>query len=182
MKLPTGIISPRWWTNTPTYPGLSTTITTSSPRSATATNAWLAWEYYSEDKGEGYAVFFRRRRDRGDATIKLKGLDPDKMYHLWFEDRGDYRYLSGLSLMRDGLQVSLPASETSDILHILDASQNSYTARALETAMTQVAHNGPAPRRDRDRTRGGGCARVHAAHGSAPEHDDERPAARSGRG
>lgn len=64
------------------------------------------------------------------------------MYHLWFEDRGDYRYLSGLSLMRDGLQVSLPASETSDILHILDASQNSYTARALETAMTQVAHNG----------------------------------------
>lgn len=105
-------------------------------------NAWLAWEYYSEDKGEGYAVFFRRAATEATQTIKLKGLDPDKMYHLWFEDRGDYRYLSGLSLMRDGLQVSLPASETSDILHILDASQNSYTARALETAMTQVAHNG----------------------------------------
>lgn len=101
---------------------------------------WIAWEYYDDGTDSGYAQFFRR--DTGDAkqVMKLKGLDPEKDYHIWFEDRNAYRKLSGKVLMEEGIEVTLPTQKSSDIMYIKTA-DGEYVQRDLKLEITEYSES-----------------------------------------
>ncbi len=104
----------------------------------TRTNTdWMAWELFDETRQEGYAMFFRHSDATSSRKIALKGLDENRTYHVWFEDRGQHRILTGAELMA-GIDVLLPAGDTSDILYIM---QN-YEERGLIPNVTRTALDG----------------------------------------
>ena len=102
---------------------------------------WAAWEYYDTDTGEGYVLAFRRSAADSSRTYKLKGLDSNTYYKIWFEDANRPAIRTGKDLMENGVVFALPASNTSDILHIMKA-DSAPKDRSLTTAITQVSHNG----------------------------------------
>ena len=97
---------------------------------------WAAWEYFDYENQSGYAEMFRREEGPETQTIKLKGLDPDNEYHVWFEDMNAYRKVSGKELMDNGITVTLPTTRSSDIMYIKSADQD-YEQRALEVKVTE---------------------------------------------
>ncbi len=101
-------------------------------------SAWMGWEHYDESVGEGYAIFFRHATADATKTVKLKGLMEDRYYHIWFEDAGRHQYVLGKTLMEQGVEVTLPSGETSDILHI----SQTYVERGLTAKITRVHFDG----------------------------------------
>lgn len=102
---------------------------------------WAAWEYYDTESYEGYVLAFRRSAADARRTYKLKGLDSNTYYKVWFEDANRPAIRTGKDLMENGVVFALPASNTSDILHI-KKSDNAPADRSLTTAITQVSYNG----------------------------------------
>lgn len=102
---------------------------------------WAAWEYYCPDQGRGYAMVYRRNRAATSQKILLKGLETNATYKIWFEDANKPAYYTGQELMLDGLEVSLPADNTSDIIHIAKKELN-IADRRLTAKMTQISENG----------------------------------------
>ncbi len=79
---------------------------------STKNDVWLAWQFNSPEKGEGFIQAFRRP-DASNETVNLKlsGLDPQARYRLSGVE-GDAlssTELSGQQLMTDGLPVFLHA-------------------------------------------------------------------------
>lgn len=99
---------------------------------------WIAWEFFDESTESGYALAFRHKNAPASKNIKLRGLDPEKQYHVWFEDRGEHITASGRSLMEEGITVTLPAAETSDIIYI----STEYEDRKLDAKITRTSMDG----------------------------------------
>lgn len=106
---------------------------------ARAASAWTGWEFFDEKAESGYAIVFRNSNAVATKTVHLKGLDEDTVYNLRFEDRGMELQATGSSLMDEGITVTLPAGETSDIIYISAAP---FEARALEARVTRTAQDG----------------------------------------
>ena len=104
-------------------------------------NDWAAWEYYDIEKGEGYAIAFRRENATGTRTYYLRGLEKDAEYKIWFEDQNKPVVRTGLDLMKNGVEFNLPSIESSDILHIQKA-DTADADRALIADITEVSVNG----------------------------------------
>ena len=104
-------------------------------------NDWAAWEYYDIEKGEGYAIAFRRENATGTRTYYLRGLEKDAEYKIWFEDQNKPVVRTGLDLMKNGVEFNLPSIESSDILHIQKA-DTADADRALIADITEVSING----------------------------------------
>ena len=102
---------------------------------------WAAWEYYDVDMGEGYAIAYRRSDGAKANTYRLKGLEKDTEYKIWFEDANTPVIRTGLDLMQNGVEFKLPCIESSDILHIQKAA-NADADRALLASITEVSING----------------------------------------
>ncbi len=88
---------------------------------------WCAYEYYSEEKASGYALVFRRARCDESSVIKFKGLDPDKNYVLTFEDAGTSMVKSGKELLYNGITVTIPAAESSELIWFEEGSKATVT-------------------------------------------------------
>ena len=102
---------------------------------------WAAWEYYDIEKGEGYAIAFRRANAEGTKTYYLRGLEKDAEYKIWFEDQNKPVIRTGLDLMKNGVEFNLPSIESSDILHIQKA-DTADADRDLIADITEVSVNG----------------------------------------
>ena len=102
---------------------------------------WAAWEYYDSELGEGFALAFRRDNAEAIRTYRIKGLDSDAEYKIWFEDANKPTIRTGRDLMENGVIFALPATNTSDILHIRKVDK-AGADRNLITSITQVSYNG----------------------------------------
>ena len=52
-------------------------------------DAWIAWQFYRDDLGEGLVQAFRRPQAKSESVIvQLSGLDPDKQYEIEDFDGG----------------------------------------------------------------------------------------------
>ncbi len=101
-------------------------------------SAPMGWMFLDHAQENGYALFFRR--ENGEATVRyrLKGLKEDTTYHVWFEDRGAHATYTGYELMYDGIEVTIPAVKSSDIMYI----STSYTETALKANITYTSVDG----------------------------------------
>ncbi len=104
-------------------------------RDSTAQMGWMFLDHAQEN---GYGLFFRR--EKGEATTRyfLRGLKEDTTYHIWFEDRGAHATYTGYELMYNGIDVTIPASRSSDIMYI----STTYTEKEVETNINYVSVDG----------------------------------------
>ena len=104
---------------------------------STSGKDWMGYQFFNETRGEGFALIERRSDAAATRTVALKGLEPDRKYHVWFEDRGQHAIYTGQELM-NGIQVTLPTGESSDILWI----SQTYRERGLTASVTRTALSG----------------------------------------
>jgi hypothetical protein len=86
--------------------------------SAPADNRIDALQSYNPDKDEALAVVTRANAAGDSYLFKPRGLVSTQRYRVWFDGDSRSYLLTGSQLMRDGVSVSLPASYTSDVVHI----------------------------------------------------------------
>jgi hypothetical protein len=82
---------------------------------------WDGIEYYSMARRRGVLYAFRGTvADEPAHRFRLQGLDPERRYRLAFEDRGAAAgvVLSGRTLMKEGLPVTLPEPLSSELVFI----------------------------------------------------------------
>lgn len=104
---------------------------------STSSSDWMGYQFFDETLGEGFALIERRSDAAATQTVALKGLEYDRKYHVWFEDRGQHAIYTGEELM-NGIEVTLPTGESSDILWI----SQTYTERGLTASVTRTALSG----------------------------------------
>lgn len=70
---------------------------------------WNGWEFYDPETASGYASVFCHEATSGlTETVKLKGLDPEKTYHITDFDGLIEVTATGTQLMEQGITVTLP--------------------------------------------------------------------------
>ena len=84
---------------------------------------WDGLEYFDPESDNGIAgmvmLWKPGTREGNQKTIKLRGLDPDVLYTLSFEDRKEQNTsLTGAQLMNDGLTVTIDGDYGSEIIWI----------------------------------------------------------------
>jgi alpha-galactosidase len=80
-----------------------------TPYTIERTNAWIAWQFDSPEKGEGMVQAFRRPESPAESSVyKLRGLDPDSNYVVTNLDVAAVTEMSGRKLMEQGLSVNIP--------------------------------------------------------------------------
>ena len=104
-------------------------------------DSWSAWQYFDQDLGEGYLIAFRRENASATRTYYLKGLDKTTEYKIWFEDANKPVVRTGLDLMKNGVEFTVPVQMGSDILHIQKADEADEN-RALTSIISEVSSNG----------------------------------------
>ncbi len=78
---------------------------------------WDGMQYLSGDGNKGVLFAFRGTTQEKSHTFRLKRLDGNRRYDLTFEDRtGKGATLKGEDLMRDGVTLNLPDSNSSELL------------------------------------------------------------------
>lgn len=102
---------------------------------------WSAWQYFDQDLQEGYLIAFRRENASAARTYYLKGLDKDTEYKIWFEDANKPVVRTGIDLMKNGVEFTVPVAMGSDILHIQKASQ-ADADRNLSAIISEASFNG----------------------------------------
>jgi hypothetical protein len=90
--------------------------------------AWDGIEYYDPAVRKGVVFIFKPDASDDTHTIVLKGLDPNLMYHLTFEDGSNApAHLLGAVLMNSGIDVTLRGRNVSELMFIQVAEPNSMT-------------------------------------------------------
>ncbi len=80
---------------------------------------WNGWEFYDPATASGYAsVFCHQATTNTTATVKLKGLDPEKQYRITDFDGLVDVIASGKALMETGISVTVPEKPYAVILLI----------------------------------------------------------------
>ena len=81
-------------------------------------DVWMAFQFDRPAAGSGVVLAYRRPRSRA-ATMRLilHGLDAGRQYRIENFDLSGQELLGGMSLMRQGLEVSLPDAPSSAIVH-----------------------------------------------------------------
>jgi alpha-galactosidase len=85
------------------------------------TDQWDILEYAKKDGSEAVAFFFRGRTKDSVRKTALKGLKPDAEYGVTSFNARALTRASGRTLMQDGIEVSLPEKDTSEILLITES-------------------------------------------------------------
>ena len=81
-----------------------------------AANAWYGYQFNRPDQADGFALVFRRGQAAEETAVKLRGLDPKRVYVLSDVDKPGVTNLSGRALMETGLPVKLPPNGSAIIL------------------------------------------------------------------
>ena len=79
---------------------------------------WDGIEYFSTGAARGVLYAFRGTTDEGSHRYRLQGLDPERSYRVTFHDQGAAATLSGATLMREGITVTLAAPLSSELVFI----------------------------------------------------------------
>ena len=82
---------------------------------------WDGMQYYSPAATRGVLYAFRGAgEDEPTHRFPLRGLDPARLYRLRFHDQGPAadRIISGRTLLEEGLEVTLPESNASELVFI----------------------------------------------------------------
>ncbi len=80
---------------------------------------WNAWEFYDPETASGYAsIFCHEATGTLSETFRLKGLDPEKQYHITDFDGLVDVTMSGKDLMEKGITVTVPEKPYAVILLI----------------------------------------------------------------
>ena len=83
---------------------------------------WNGWEFYDPETASGYAsVFCHEATSKLSTTVCLKGLDPEKQYHITDFDGLVDVTMSGKDLMEKGITVTVPEKPYAVILLIHSA-------------------------------------------------------------
>jgi len=84
---------------------------------------WDGIEYFNSALGQGVVYAFRGSTDEESAhQFVLKGLRADRQYQLHFEDQtSPDRTVSGHELMTSGIKISLPLTDSSELVFIQEA-------------------------------------------------------------
>jgi alpha-galactosidase len=69
---------------------------------------WAGFQYSRPDRPEHLVLLFRLPGGEPMRPILLRGLDPDRVYDVRWQDAGDSQTMTGRSLMTDGLRRELP--------------------------------------------------------------------------
>jgi hypothetical protein len=78
---------------------------------------WDGIEYHSALLRRGVLYAFRGSgTDEPTHRYVLRGLDPRRLYRLSFHDRGSAANMSGETLMRDGVEVTLSSPLSSELV------------------------------------------------------------------
>ena len=86
---------------------------------------WDGMEYFDSKSGEGVLFAFHGSSNNEIRhTFMLQGLDPQKIYQLTFQDHSaPARSVSGDELMNHGVQVSLPVTDSSELVFLNEMSR-----------------------------------------------------------
>ena len=69
---------------------------------------WDGWQFHDSKKDEGFFLAFRPPGSSvSEETIKLRGLDPAKQYHLRADRKTDLPDSVSGKVLRDGLTVRI---------------------------------------------------------------------------
>ena len=80
---------------------------------------WDGMQYYDPKTGKGVVFIFRPQSDVSTQTVRLMGLDPNMQYSVAAEDGSAVsKIMSGKELMVQGLRISLPERDSSDLIFI----------------------------------------------------------------
>jgi alpha-galactosidase len=79
---------------------------------------WNAYLYVAEDKNDAIMFVFRTACSKRGRVIKLKGLNPDDVYNLNYEDSRKSFKKTGRELMESGLAFDSLEEESSEIIVI----------------------------------------------------------------
>lgn len=82
-----------------------------------AANAWYGYQFNRPEQTDGFALVFRRGQAAEETAVKLRGLDPERIYALSDLDKPGVTNLSGRALMETGLPVKLPPSGSTIVLY-----------------------------------------------------------------
>jgi alpha-galactosidase len=77
---------------------------------------WDGIQYASSDASKGVLLAFRGTAGEKSHAFKLKGFDVKKRYELAYEDGTKTAMLSGKRLMEEGITVSLPDPNSSELV------------------------------------------------------------------
>jgi alpha-galactosidase len=78
-----------------------------------AETVWMAWEFHSAERGEGYVQAFRRENNIAiEQRLVLRGLDPQASYELTNRDTGEVQRANGQELMDTGFTAYAAAPRT----------------------------------------------------------------------
>lgn len=80
-------------------------------------NAWYGYQFNRPEQTDGFAIVFRRRSAPETASVKLRHLDPERVYVLTDLDKPAVTNLSGRELMETGLTIKLPPEGAAIILY-----------------------------------------------------------------
>jgi alpha-galactosidase len=70
---------------------------------------WLAYQFDRPETQDGMALAFRRSQcETPTCAVKLRGLNPDLSYEIFFEDYGIKIVKTGASLLKEGLELKIP--------------------------------------------------------------------------
>jgi alpha-galactosidase len=84
---------------------------------------WDGMFYWSPRLKRGTLYIFRPHAKDDRLTVKLKGLEAQRKYRVWCEDGSVAPGVRrGAQMMREGLEVALPRTYTSDLIYIQDLS------------------------------------------------------------
>jgi hypothetical protein len=73
-------------------------------------NFWLAYQLNRPEQKDGIVLAFRREKNVDESMqAKLKGLNADSKYELYYEDYGVRAVYSGKELM-DGIDIKIPTA------------------------------------------------------------------------
>jgi alpha-galactosidase len=85
---------------------------------------WDGMFYWNPRLAHGTLYIFRPGAKEDRQTVKLKGLDPQRMYWVWCEDGSlTAGTRAGQELMQAGLRLQLPQPYTSDLIYVQETSQ-----------------------------------------------------------
>jgi alpha-galactosidase len=77
---------------------------------------WEALEYYHPALDRAVLFCFRARAPQSERTLRLRGVAPDRRYAVISENTGARRVVAGRSLLEEGISISLPQENSSEIL------------------------------------------------------------------
>lgn len=84
-----------------------------SSRNTIRDNSWLAYQLHRRDQGDGIILAFRRKDCVDESiVIKLRGLEPEAVYELFYEDYHIQIKKTGL-VLSEGITISIPQKPAS---------------------------------------------------------------------